>query len=86
MPNVYNTWRTGLFTTLTAAPRGPQPRSFIPTEQTQACGRLSRVAVGRWLWGHSGLGLNLGSAAYLLCDPSKFLNLFELQFPKITED
>lgn len=40
--------------------------------------------MGRWLWGHFDLGLNLGSAAYPLCDPSKFLNLFELQFAKLT--
>lgn len=48
MPNVYNAWRPGLFMMLIAEfLEGPSPRSFIPTEYTQACGSLSRVAVGR---------------------------------------
>lgn len=45
---------------------------------------------GRWeedgLWGHIDLGLNLGFAAYRQCDPSKFLNLSELQFPNVKLD
>lgn len=86
MPNVYNAQRTGMSKTPTAAPPEDHwSRSFIPTEVTPACGNLSRW---HWeeneLWGHSDLDLNLGSAAYQLCGPSKFLNPSELQFQNVT--
>lgn len=85
VPDVYNAQRTGMSKTPTAAPPEDHwSRSFIPIEVTQACGNLSRW---HWeeneLWGHSDLDLNLGSAAYQLCDPSTFLNPSELQFQNV---
>lgn len=87
MPNVHTAEEWHVQDAKAAPPEDHWSRSFIPTELTQACGNLSR-----WHWeedgfcSHTDLGLNLGSAPYQLRDPSKFLNLSELQFPNVTQD